>query len=517
MIYIHLSISILNKFNIMSIIKLISISICLLLFYTQQVYADTYLPEKGEAFVFYPASDVIKRTVPGFDCFYDASLVIKNGDKNNIKTKPKYRFKADKNGVTPYSEIEGHYFVLRDYWKTSYKTVDKQIFYMTLVRDDGEYLLLRIPFIGKDTDNELTKSMSLKSKSPKYPYNFNYYISVPACNKEDYDYIKEEFNGRDFMPTYTYYTKNSNEEKLYNAAKVFTSYLNPIVSFDIYKYNKDLVHCDSISFMNIKSYAFKQPVITGSCNGVSILIPACEFRGNGDLYNGYIYSISQLLTLKDAIIKKDLDQIGIGDVVGKPMVYEACSQDKRYDARKGRDVSTRFEALQYGTNIKYNLVNEEIYDCIGTDIVFEDYTHNVHLIFKDKDGQKFSISARSIHYGNRSEYLHDHFVSPNQHEINLQVKRDRIKDAEEREKAKEQEKKDKIAALSKKYGKNNAKIIADGHVRIGFTKEMCREAMGNPWEINYLENAWGDYEQWYYQGGTYLYFTNGKVSTIQQM
>lgn len=48
-----------------------------------------------------------------------------------------------------------------------------------------------------------------------------------------------------------------------------------------------------------------------------------------------------------------------------------------------------------------------------------------------------------------------------------------------------------------------------------YTKEMCREAWGSPWDINYTTYSWGDYEQWCYQNGSYLYFKNGILTSIQ--
>lgn len=79
----------------------------------------------------------------------------------------------------------------------------------------------------------------------------------------------------------------------------------------------------------------------------------------------------------------------------------------------------------------------------------------------------------------------------------------------------EKEKLEYYQILAKKYGKANAKLIADGEVRIGFTKEMCIEAWGEPEYINTTTTANGKIEQWVYGWFSYLYFKGNKLITIQ--
>lgn len=69
--------------------------------------------------------------------------------------------------------------------------------------------------------------------------------------------------------------------------------------------------------------------------------------------------------------------------------------------------------------------------------------------------------------------------------------------------------------LIKKYGKNIAKTILDGKVKIGFTKQMCIEAWGEPDNINRTSGSYGVHEQWVYDSGSYLYFEKGVLTTIQ--
>ena len=58
-------------------------------------------------------------------------------------------------------------------------------------------------------------------------------------------------------------------------------------------------------------------------------------------------------------------------------------------------------------------------------------------------------------------------------------------------------------------------VIRNGGVRVGFSKEMCLMSWGKPKSVNKTTNSWGVYEQWVYGLTSYLYFTNGELTTIQ--
>ena len=77
-----------------------------------------------------------------------------------------------------------------------------------------------------------------------------------------------------------------------------------------------------------------------------------------------------------------------------------------------------------------------------------------------------------------------------------------------------QEKAKRKAELTKKFGTSNAKLIMEGKIRIGMTKQMCKEAWGEPDYINRTTSVYGSTEQWCY-GDTYVYFEGNKITTIQ--
>lgn len=68
--------------------------------------------------------------------------------------------------------------------------------------------------------------------------------------------------------------------------------------------------------------------------------------------------------------------------------------------------------------------------------------------------------------------------------------------------------------MIRKYGRTNGQLIIEGRVKLGFTKQMCREAWGEPESINKSTGSWGTHEQWVYGLGSYLYFENGKLTAI---
>lgn len=94
----------------------------------------------------------------------------------------------------------------------------------------------------------------------------------------------------------------------------------------------------------------------------------------------------------------------------------------------------------------------------------------------------------------------------------------RAEEERQREEARiqrEKEEREHKASLYRKYGKQTAGLILAGKVRIGMTREMCREAWGSPDDINRSSGSWGVHEQWVYGLGSYLYFENGILSSIQ--
>lgn len=85
----------------------------------------------------------------------------------------------------------------------------------------------------------------------------------------------------------------------------------------------------------------------------------------------------------------------------------------------------------------------------------------------------------------------------------------------ERKLAEEQEERDYFNSLVRRFGRSNTRLILDGSIKIGFTKEMVRESWGEPYDINRTITRNVTIEQWVYGLGTYVYFEGNIVTGIQ--
>ena len=92
-----------------------------------------------------------------------------------------------------------------------------------------------------------------------------------------------------------------------------------------------------------------------------------------------------------------------------------------------------------------------------------------------------------------------------------EIKKTTLKKIEEKEKAEA----NRLSELTKKYGTNNAKLIMQSIVQIGWSKQMCIESWGEPSDINKTITSGSVHEQWVYGNNQYLYFDDGKLTAIQ--
>lgn len=73
----------------------------------------------------------------------------------------------------------------------------------------------------------------------------------------------------------------------------------------------------------------------------------------------------------------------------------------------------------------------------------------------------------------------------------------------------------RLDGLIQKFGYSNWKLIMQGKVKIGMTKQMCRQSWGEPDDINKTITKNYVREQWVYGNSSYLYFLNGILESIQ--
>lgn len=82
------------------------------------------------------------------------------------------------------------------------------------------------------------------------------------------------------------------------------------------------------------------------------------------------------------------------------------------------------------------------------------------------------------------------------------------------EQERQKEEKQYYATLVRKYGKRNARLISEGCVEIGFTKNMCKEAWGEPYDVTSVTTQYGYSETWWYSG-SFLVFNGNSLVLIQ--
>jgi hypothetical protein len=140
-----------------------------------------------------------------------------------------------------------------------------------------------------------------------------------------------------------------------------------------------------------------------------------------------------------------------------------------------------------------NNIEEIEYYKIKDDLIFlEDF--NVGANLKEKED---AIKADSI----EKERVLEEKLLKEQRELQL-VKNEKIRS-------------ERLAKFIKKYGGDYGETIANNKVRIGMTKLMCEDSWGKPDSVNRTTNSYGTSEQWVYDGGSYLYFDNNKLTSIQ--
>lgn len=214
--------------------------------------------------------------------------------------------------------------------------------------------------------------------------------------------------------------------------------------------------------------------------------------GTGYIAKPYLNSEPVLLRVSDRKYKKTIDEITVSAtsfVSGYQTVY--LSQDH--------------SSISYYTPMLF------FKDQSGDELMMRiDYNEHPSYFMRGVDFDKVidGGSSQNRYYS----ALFSELIPAEQHYAALERKR---LEEEARLQAKEQEQKERETRIRKQYGAATAKLIIEGRVRIGMTAQMCRDAWGEPSDINRTTGSWGVHEQWVYGLGSYLYFENGILTSIQ--
>ena len=173
------------------------------------------------------------------------------------------------------------------------------------------------------------------------------------------------------------------------------------------------------------------------------------------------------------------------------------------------------------------------YQCVDVAVVQNGSFYELDLILQDKNGNSIKTEAipsnLSLLQEETAYYDSIRVIqeAAEKRALEERIRREKIRLAKE-EAARQKAINDSIQRVNdsiqlvehnkfiiKKYGKYYGKLIIEGKVVLGMTKAMCEEAWGKPKDINVSIGSWGRHEQWVYDGYNYLYFENGKLTSIQ--
>lgn len=91
------------------------------------------------------------------------------------------------------------------------------------------------------------------------------------------------------------------------------------------------------------------------------------------------------------------------------------------------------------------------------------------------------------------------------------------KQKEASEKLADEQYKQHMKDITRKWGTKVARAIDKNEVFIGMTAEQVLESLNEPNEKNTVQNQRGTFEQWTYSDGRSLYFLNNRLHTMQKM
>lgn len=548
-------------------------------------WADTYCPKKGEEFVFYPVAKVYKQILHGYDCFYDPAKAYKNGQTKAIAAN---RFKPNAHGLTSFSEIEGHTFVVVSMEKENADlSVDQQNFLCFLRRDDGAELLLRIPFVRKTIDNTLTRGMAqvLTEKNSFRKGPAVCIINIPACPVDQLRNLSKQMVGQTL-------TRNKDRE-LDMTVSTLTQYLNGAdVSSVLFR--SDDVFCESVSFMEVKGYLYQQPIASANLKGVKVKLPVFDFRGDGQSVYGSYFSINTVFRTPSATkVNSVLAELVEEPEVEEPEVEEPKQAEKaeaektevkesevrepeipRVPIKVGELAKVASESSVTGAEIakpdvpemmvannvkmtKPSKITAEPAKIEGAPVKLDVPEMMVATNVKVAKPSRITAEPAKIEGASvkldvpekmelgkvdtqslvLAENIVEETVEENPTEVALaEEKPAEVKLVEEKpaEVALAEEKpaeetpaeivqptaeelaKARLADLTKRFGARNAALIAKGKVSKGFSKEMCKEALGEPDYINTTQNMFTTLEQWVYGINLMLYFQKEKLQYIDE-
>lgn len=211
-----------------------------------------------------------------------------------------------------------------------------------------------------------------------------------------------------------------------------------------------------------------------------------------------VYMCTELSFVDDDTIS---DRYSIGHYYAPVLYFTHKGKEEHYNIIPKRD---------YGFGKSYSSIIQDTFDNLVEKDVF------VAKLDAMKQERALKAQADSIAKAERAAQQELERKQTQAKQQKEKAERDaRIqKEKEEQDALATQRKVERYAQLKSTYGEEDAKLMIDGKVKIGWTQQMCREAWGAPNDINKTITSSKVHEQWVYRKG-YLYFDNGILTTIQ--
>ncbi len=510
-------------------------------------FGQNRIPQKGERIMFYPLNENNEIAKLGYDCFYTTNQVI---DKEKYNFKTKFRFKKNELGVTPSKEIEGYTFYVQNKKVISSNGHDVMLLFLNREVDSLQ-VLLRIPKYYDKKSNKLTQCFIKKQYNIKSD-EFTYYIILPFVNVDTLSVLRKRYINKDIVYDYNslHYKRIDHLEMLF---KKLNDNYNKLHFNVTYK-------CHDFVYRPISGYMYKQLCVALTTpTGTLQYMPVTYFIGSLNEYdrNGSVQFnfLNSFFWDRNEYLQKEFKKEKCEDVVKKftgKRVYYGLHEHYLYE--KDNDRSSNVDEnciLRTGDIYK---IKEGAYECVRFDVLKRNakgYNNSwiPFAILKDDNGVEFRVPVTKTYMSsyNKSycDSFEEYFVLNQLVDSIVQNRKDLALQKELAEKEKKRtlvnkygvtyanflmniryeirdELIEKFEALSRKYGKASAKLIMEGVVRLGWSREMCRESWGKPDKVNTTRGSWGVHEQWVYEYSftdSYsikcLYFENGVLVTIQ--
>lgn len=523
-----------------------AITIIMFLATILNLFGQNRIPYDGENIIFYPLNKNNPISAEGYDCFYDKDLVYKNGKYN---FKPKFRFNKNENNTTSPKDIEGYTFKVINYEILNDNTEEEILLIFLKRNEDNKEVIMRIPWYTDKKSNTITKSfIKYRKEDNQYGKAINHiYINLPFANVDSLAKIKSMLQNNPIVYSRNYSNRDKDFETITKA-----------INDDKTLKNNESYNFTKIVFVELYTDDIYEQLCVGATNsiGETYIIPITYFAGNNVMYdpnNGSTYYfITNLFKTKAKYLQDGYRSRKCEDIVAKysgQSVYYGLKDSYNYKD----DIVWRANTAEIRTlkDLKTYIIAEGTYECLGFDIqkrYEKDYNYPIPFaILKDKDGVCFRVPVIKTPIGpsyfkTYCERFDNYFVLKEEADS---IKEQRIKDKHQQEINKknklqlltkeygkvyadfliEKDEKtiERFRNLAKQYGKQNAKLMINGNVQIGWSRAMCKEAWGKPDKINTTTGSWGVHEQWVYEYSSEysydifcLYFENGVLTTIQE-